>query len=86
MKLKKFFKGLSLVTGVLACFVLTFCEVTASYLPDSYKVTSTCSANIKNYLNISADESATIRPVLKENDLQTYDAKVLFMNMIPIKK
>lgn len=74
------------MTGVLACFVLTFCEVTASYLPDSYKVTSTCSANIKNYLNISADESATIRPVLKENDLQTYDAKVLFMNMIPIKK
>lgn len=86
LKLKKFFKGLSLVTGVLACFVLTFCEVTASYLPDSYKVTSTCSANIKNYLNISADESATIRPVIKENDLQTYDAKVLFMNMIPIKK
>lgn len=84
--MKKFFKGLSLMTGVLACFVLTFCEVTASYLPDSYKVTSTCSANIKNYLNISADESATIRPVLKENDLQTYDAKVLFMNMIPIKK
>lgn len=84
--MKKFFKRLSLITGILACFVLTFCEVTASYLPDSYKVTSTCSASIKNYLSISADESAVIRPVIKENNLHTYDAKVLFMNMIPIKK
>lgn len=83
---KNFFKRLSLITGALACLALTFCEITASYLPDSYKVTSTCGANIKNYLSISADESSVIRPVIKENDLHTYDAKVLFMNIIPIKK
>lgn len=83
---KNFFKRLSLITGALACLTLTFCEITASYLPDSYKVTSTCGANIKNYLSISADESSVIRPVIKENDLHTYDAKVLFMNIIPIKK
>lgn len=84
--MKNFFKRLSLITGALACLALTFCEITASYLPDSYKVTSTCGANIKNYLSISADESSVIRPVIKENDLHTYDAKVLFMNIIPIKK
>ena len=84
--MKKFFKMLSVIASVLACFTLTFCEVTASYLPDNYKITSNCTTNIKKYLSIDVNASSTVKPVSTGNNHSNFDANVLFLNMIPIKK
>lgn len=84
--MKKFFKGLSIFASILSCFILSFCKVTASYLPDKYKITSACTADIKKYITVNADNNFTIKPVSKENIQTSFDANILFMNMIPIKK
>lgn len=84
--LKNFFKGLSIITSIFTCFILSFCEVTASYLPNNYKITSTCSTNIKNYLNFDITENYKAKPVLKEDNIDKFNANILFMNIIPIKK
>ena len=84
--LKKFFKGLSILTSIFACFILTFCEVTASYLPDNYRITSASTVNIKEHLNLDITESSMIKTVSLGNGRSSFDANVLFMNIIPIKK
>lgn len=84
--LKNFFKGLSIFASIVACFILSFCEVTASYLPNNYKITSACNSNIKKYISIDTKEKSVVKPVSKESVQPNFDANVLFMNMIPIKK
>lgn len=86
--MKKFFKRLSIVISVFACFILCFCEVSSSYLPDNYKITNTCDNNIKNFFNVNVDthKNSNVKPVSKENYQSNFDANLLFMNIIPIKK
>lgn len=84
--MKKFFKGLSIFASILACFILSFCEVTASYLPDNYKFTSACTSHIKKYISIDTNEKFAVQPVSKEKNQPILETNILFMNIIPIKK
>ncbi len=85
-KLKTFFRRLSITLTAITCLIFSFCEALAIYLPNDYKITPSCSYNIKKYLNISINKNSIVAPVLKENNPCCFDANISFMNIIPIKK
>ena len=84
--LKTFFKKLSIALTAITCLIFSFCEVLAVYLPNNYKITSSCNYNIKKLLNINVNNDSIVAPVLKENKTCCFDANISFMNIIPIKK
>ena len=84
--LKKFLKGLTLAASVAACFILSFCATASEYLPDSYKITPTCSTSLNRYFTFNSGNEATVATVAREDGIANYNTDVLFMNIIPIKR
>ncbi len=87
--MKKFFKMLSIICSIMACFIFMFSIVEAANLPNNYKITSDCSPNLKKYLRLGEVPITTIKSLQKEtknNGCNCYSTNILFMNVIPIKK
>ncbi len=84
--MKKFFKGLAVAMCLMVCFILSFCVTASRHLPDTYMITPTCSMHINKYLTLCREDDAAVTALSQDDVSTNYNADVLFMNIIPLKK
>lgn len=84
--LKKFFRGMAVVAGVVAFFILSFCGTASYHLPDSYRITPTCATTMNKFLTLNQKGDSAITADSRKDGVPTYSADISFMNIIPIKR
>lgn len=86
--MKKFFKLLSIMISIIICLLFMLGAITASSLPDNYKITSTCSPKIKKYLCLGETPIMSLKQFSQDDNKEDlkYNTNILFMNIVPIKR
>lgn len=85
--MKRFFKVLSTFLTITLTFVLGICIYSSASLPNNYKINEDCDFSLKSYLSVKVSSVSANKDVDADSfDRGSYDADVLLMNVIPIKR
>lgn len=85
--MKRFFKMLSMFLSIALFFVLGVCVYSSASLPSDYKINEDCDFGLKRYLSVKENFISANKDIETDaSEVLSYDADILFMKVIPIKK
>lgn len=85
--MERFFKRLSMFLCVSLTFILGICIYSSAKLPNNYKINEECDFSLKGYLSVKTNSMSANKDVDADaSENGNFEADVLFMNVIPIKR